>query len=429
MYALVDCNNFYASCERVFNPALSGVPIVVLSSNDGCVIARSNEAKALGIPMGEAAYKLRDLLSAHKVAAFSSNYTLYGDLSDRVMRTLSTFAPRMEVYSIDEAFLHLHGMGHQDLTALGRTIVQTVRKNIGIPTSIGIAPTKTLAKVACAFAKKYQGYRSVCLIDTDEKRLKALERTSIGDVWGIGRQTSKKMAYYGIHTALDFVNQPASWVRRITTVTGERTWSELRGYPCIEADNHSGTKQQICTSRSFGKKLTAHSDLQEAVANHTASCAEKLRCQHSCALGLVVFIATSHTTDGYRYNTYSRYRRLPIATADTGELIGHALTLLDELIQPGLPYKKAGVIITDIVPDAPLQIDLFDPLNRERRKRLQATIDTINNGMGRHTLRCAVQGFSDNWKPLYQKASPCYTTRLSDVIVVHAEEPDPDLKK
>jgi DNA polymerase V len=422
MYALVDCNNFYASCERAFNPSLNGVPIVVLSNNDGCVIARSNEAKVLGIPMGEPAFKMKEVIEQHNMAVFSSNYTLYGDMSARVMRTLSTFVPQMEVYSIDEAFLNLQGFEHLDLAAFGRKIVRTTTKNTGIPVSIGIAPTKTLAKVANKYAKKYKGYKGACVIDTDEKRIKALQKFDIGDVWGIGRRYSKTLEYYGIHTAYDLTQRSASWVRKNLTVVGERMWNELWGIPCIELDHQPSAKKQICTSRSFGSKLTEFSDLAEAVANHAASCAAKLRHQHSCAAGMLVFIMTNPFSERDPQYVNSRHLTLSMPTSETSEIIGHARSLLQEVFRFGFAYKKAGVIITEIVPDAPIQADLFDTVDRNRQKQLMRTIDAINDGLGTNKVRSAAQGYGKKWKLKNEKLSPCYTTRMSDIIEVKVDD-------
>lgn len=251
MFGLVDCNNFYASCERVFNPSLNGKPIVVLSNNDGCVIARSNEAKALGIKMGVPAYQIKDLVKKHDIAVFSSNYVLYGDMSGRVMSMLADIAPKIEIYSIDEAFINIDGI--QDLQSLGLKIVNQVTRGTGIPVSVGIAPTKTLAKLANKFAKKHPAYNRLCIINTEEKRIKALQLTDIVDVWGIGRRQAEKLEKQGVKTAYDFTQLPGSWVRKNMTVTGERTWKELRGISCIDMESAPPAKKQICTSRSFGK--------------------------------------------------------------------------------------------------------------------------------------------------------------------------------
>jgi DNA polymerase V len=421
MYALVDCNNFFASCERVFNPSLNGVPIVVLSNNDGCVIARSNEAKALGIPMGEPAYKIRDMVKSNNVAVFSSNYTLYGDMSSRVMKTLSGFAPGMEIYSIDEAFLNLSGFDPQDLAAFGHKVVRTTTKNTGIPISIGIAQTKTLAKIASKFAKGYKGYKGCCIIDTEEKRIKALQKIDIEDVWGIGRRFAKLMHYNGIETPYDLTLRSASWVRKNMTVVGERMWNELRGIPCIGMDNAPTAKKQICTSRSFGTKLTEFDDIFEAISNFTASCAFKLRHQKSCATGMLVFVTTNPFSERDAQYINSRHFTLAVPTNVTSELILYAKSLLTEIYRPGFIYKKAGVIITEIVPDAPVQTDLFDPVDREKQKKLLKTVDSLNESLGNNKVRIASQGYSKKWKLKNERLSPCYSTKIKDIIHVNTD--------
>lgn len=284
MFGLIDCNNFYASCERVFNPALNGKPVIVLSNNDGCVIARSNEAKELGIKMGVPAYQIKNLIDSHGIAVFSSNYTLYGDMSGRVMSILTELAPEIEVYSIDEAFLNLDGI--KELQPLGTNIVNSVTRGTGIPMSLGIASTKTLAKIANKFAKKYPAYNRVCIIDTEEKHLKALQQTEIRDVWGIGHKQAAKLEKQGVKTAYDFIQLPEAWVRKEMTVTGERTWKELRGISCIRMESIPPAKKQICTSRSFGKMISDIDTLIEAIATHASTCARKLRKQKAYAHSL-----------------------------------------------------------------------------------------------------------------------------------------------
>lgn len=421
MFALVDCNNFYASCERVFNPSLIGVPIVVLSNNDGIIIARSQEAKDIGIPMGGAAFKMKEMIEANNVAVFSSNYTLYGDMSNRVMKTLAGFAENIEIYSIDEAFIDFRGYDYTDLAAYGRKIVRTITKNTGIPVSMGIAPTKTLAKVANKYAKKYKGYKGVCLIDTEEKRIKALQKFAIGDVWGIGRRYSKFLKYNDIQTAYDFTLKSRSWVRKNLTVVGERMWDELRGFPCIEMENAAKAKQQICTSRSFGTKLKEFDELFEAVSNFTASCAAKLRKQHSCAAGMLVFIMTNPFSEKNPQYVNSRHFKLPIPTGSTTELIEYAKQLLKEVYRQGYSYKKAGTIITEIVPDAPIQADLFDTVDRDKQKRVMTAVDKLNDSYGTYKVRVASQGYGKKWKLRNEKLSPCYTTKLDDIIKIKSE--------
>lgn len=294
MFGLVDCNNFFVSCERVFRPDLMGKPVVVLSNNDGCIIARSNEAKTLGVKMGDPLFKVRDLLAREGVTVFSSNYALYGDMSRRVMSLLSRYTPRQEIYSIDECFLDLSGMGdgHQ-LHTYGEEIVRTVSKGTGIPVSMGIAPTRTLAKVASKFAKRYPGYHGVAVIDTDERRAKALRLTEIGDVWGIGRRMRQRLTDAGIITAWDFTQRRADWIQRQFSVTGLRTWKELRGTPCIEL-NELPLQRSLCTSRSFADQgISDHATLEKAVANFAAECARRLRERKACARQVMVFAYTS----------------------------------------------------------------------------------------------------------------------------------------
>ena len=421
MYGLIDCNNFYASCERVFNPSLKGNPIVVLSNNDGCVIARSNEAKALGIPMGEPAYKLKELIETNQVHVFSSNYVLYGDMSHRVMTTIASFVPDMEIYSIDEAFLLFDGFDNIDLKEFGEKIVRTTVRNTGIIVSLGIAPTKTLAKVASKFAKKYKAYNGVCVIDSDEKREKALKLLEIGDVWGIGRRYSKKLQYYSINTAWDFTQRTKSWVRHTMGVTGERTWLELRGTPCIEIERPA-SKKSICTSRSFGEKLTELSAVSEAVANFAASCAEKLRKQHSYAGVIMVFLHTNPFATNQPQYSNQVVIPLQVPTSDTTELINQALRGLKSIFREGYRFKKAGVIVSEIVPERPVQGDLFDNRNREKFNKVMSVMDELNASYGRQKVKIAAQGFDRKWKLKNEKLSPCYTTNLSDIIVVNSSE-------
>jgi DNA polymerase V len=421
LYGLIDCNNFYASCERVFNPSLIGKPIVVLSNNDGCVIARSAEAKLLGIPMGEPAYKLKALIESNQVVVFSSNYVLYGDMSQRVMNTVSSFIPDIEIYSIDEAFIKFDGFENINLNELGLTMVRTVIKNTGIPVSLGIAPTKTLAKMANKFAKKYPACKGVCIIDTDEKREKALQLTSIGDVWGIGRQYAKKLEYYSVTTAWDFTQRTKSWVRHTMGVVGERTWLELRGTTCLEMETPK-SKKSICTSRSFGERLTDYAPISEAVSNFAASCAEKLRKQHSYGCVLTVFIHTNpHATHQAQYYNQT-VMQLPVPTNDSSEMIRYALQGLKAIFVEGYRFKKAGVIVSEIVPERPLQGNLFDERNREKYNRVMTVMDTLNASYGKQKVKIAAQGFDRKWTLKNEKLSPCYSTKLSDALLISAEE-------
>lgn len=420
MYGLVDCNNFFVSCERVFNPALRSFPVVVLSNNDGCVISRSEEAKRLGIPMGEPAFKIRPLLDANQLVAFSSNYSLYGDMSHRVMSILSTFVEEIEVYSIDEAFLQLKGFEQYDLHAYGQQLVKATTKGTGIPVSMGIAPTKTLAKVASKFAKKYPRYRGACVIDSDEKREKALKLFDVGDVWGVGRRLVKTLNYHGVNTAYDLTRKSESWVRSKMTVTGLRTWKELQGIPCVEMET-TAQKQTICTSRSFGEMISSFDTLMEAVANFTAACAKKLREQHCCAKVIMVFIYTNRHREDLLQYSQNKVITLPYATNDPVELIGYARMALTSIYREGYQFKKAGVIVSDIAHEQTLIRDLFDPRDTEKQQRLLSVVDEINRKNGSNRIQLAIQTGNHHWKLKRAFISHNYTTNLDDLIEISCQ--------
>lgn len=410
----MDCNNFYASCERVFNPALNGKPVVVLSNNDGCVIARSNEAKELGIKMGVPAYQIKDLVSRSGVVVFSSNYTLYGDMSGRVMSILAGLAPELEVYSIDEAFINLDGI--QDIQSLGTKMVNQVTRGTGIPVSLGIASTKTLAKVANKFAKKYPAYNRLCIIDTEEKRIKALQLTDIGDVWGIGRRQAAKLKKKGVKTAYDFTQLSGSWVRKNMTVVGERTWKELNGISCIDMDSTPPAKKQICTSRSFGKMLTDIDTIAEAISTHASTCAKKLRKQKSYAASLMVFIHTNNFREDLPQYWKNTVVHFPAPTNNTQEIVHYALAGLKTIFMQGYQYKKAGVIITEITED--VQLGLFDSVDREKHNKLMQIVDKINGEHGER-IKLAVQGNGREWKLKQEQLSRHYTTNINQIININ----------
>lgn len=424
LFGLADCNNFYCSCERVFHPDLKDKPVVVLSNNDGCVIARSEESKALGIGMGDPFYQVKDLLEQKGVAVFSSNYNLYGDMSRRVMSLLSTYTPQLDVYSVDEAFLDLSGMGNaEQLTRYGKDMVRAIGKGTGIPISLGIAPTKTLAKMASKFAKKYKGYEGVCLIDTDEKREKALRLFDVGDVWGIGHRHAQKLRYAGIETAWDFIQKPESWVRKEMTVTGVRTWKELKGESCISIEELPH-KKSICTSRSFaGQGLYQLNEVEEAVANFAAQCSRKLKEQHTVCQAITLFAHTSLFREDAPHDTLYRTAHLPVPTNDHQELVATAVRLLREgwKADGKYGYKKAGVIVWNICRDEAIQGNLFDNVNREKQKALAKAIDAINRKNGHNTIRVAVQGYSKKWHLKNEYVSKQYTTRMDDILVVKAK--------
>ncbi|HOP75016.1 MAG TPA: Y-family DNA polymerase [Bacillota bacterium] len=417
MFALVDCNNFYVSCERVFNPALAGRPVVVLSNNDGCVVARSPEAKALGIKMGEPAFKLDSLFHQHQVAVCSSNYQLYGDMSQRVMNTLSQFAPEIEVYSIDEAFLNWEGVP-VDLESLGHQIRTTVRKHTGIPVSVGVGPTKVLAKIANDYAKKVPENNGVFLLDNREKVEKLLARLEIGEIWGVGRKHAALLNRYGIQTAAEFVKMPDSWIRKHLTIVGLRLKEELQGISCLPLELMAPAKKAICTSRSFGEFQTELEPLREAVATFAAKCGYKLRKQRTCAGALMVFLQTNRfNSDEPQYNPHNTMT-LPVATHSDLELIHYALEALQKIYRPGYRYKKAGVIVSAIVPEGEVQGSLFDTVDRSKHRLLMQTMDRLNARYGLTTVKSAAQGGDSGWELRREKLSPCYTTRWSDIITV-----------
>jgi len=305
MFALIDINSCYCSCEEIFNPGIRGKSIIVLSNNDGCVIARNNPVKRLGVEMGVPAYQIKEQVKRYGIEVFSSNYQLYGDMSTRLMSTLQTFVQDMEIYSIDEAFLDMTGLEHFGLNEYGHKIVKTILRDTGLPVSMGIAPTKTLCKVANKFGKKYKGYKGVCVIDTEEKRIKALKLTDVSDVWGIGRRLTKRLNAKGVFTAYDFTQLSRSYVRKYYTVVGERMWLELRGVKCYELEEAPPLKKQICTSRAFGDYVTDIEGMRECVSTYASICAEELRQQGTFAASLMVFIHTNHfneTHDQYAQN-------------------------------------------------------------------------------------------------------------------------------
>ncbi len=393
MIGLVDCDNFFVSCERALKPGLNGKPVLVLSANDGCVVSRSNEAKALGIPMGIPAFKIKELIVKEGIFVFSSHFDLYEETSARVMNILKNNAPRIEVYSIDEAFLDLSGMSY--LKEYGAHLVQTVMYDAKVPVSLGIAPTKTLAKIASHFAKKYKRYQHVCVIDTAEKRLKALQLTPIEDVWGIGRRLSVRLKAKGIQTAYDFTHLSRRWVRQTMTVVGERIWRELNGEPCYEFEAQAPDKQQISSSCSFEHMVTDLETLCQAVAKHASTCARKLRAQHSCVASMVVYVRTNRFRDDLPQCWKQGTVTFPVATSDTLDIVDGAVEALKKIYEEGYHYKKAGVMMTQIVPETSVQTDLFDQKDWAKSKKLMQAVDAINEKYARKTVltaaECSVQ--------------------------------------
>ncbi|RDV11901.1 Y-family DNA polymerase [Pontibacter diazotrophicus] len=418
LFAIVDGNNFYASCERVFNPDLEGKPVVVLSNNDGAVIARSNEAKALGIRMGVPAFEIKELVKKHDIRVLSSNYELYGDMSRRVVDTLLCFTPHLEVYSIDESFLDLGNFYNVNIKDYARTMKDTVRLWTGIPVAVGVAPTKTLAKVANRISKKSAKANGV-LVLTDERHIEeALKRTEVGDVWGIGSRYAKKLATFGVTTAWQLRNVSDAFAKKHLTVMGLRTVKELRGMACIDLEMIPASKQNICTSRSFGTPLTELEEIKGALATHTVRCATKLRAQSSCAGVLTVFLETSRFNDPNQIYFNSRTVKLDCPTASEVELLRCAMDALRNIYREGYRYKKTGIILQDIVPDNQVQLNLLSSPNIDRDMKLMNTLDSLRDRFGHKSVRYGVQGFKDEWALKQENVSPCYTTRIGEIIKV-----------
>ncbi len=414
MFAHVDCNNFFVSCERVFDSSLDGKPVIVLSNNDGCAIARSNEAKAIGIRMGAPAFEIEDIIKKHDVKVLSTNFVLYADMSLRVKRMLYSFCPEVEDYSIDEVFLNFYGFKDDGLRDYCLNISETVKQGTGIPISIGVAPTKTLAKVATAFAKKYKGYKTVCVIDTEEKRVKALKKTDISDVWGIGRQHTKRLRRMGVSNAYDFAELPQHWVRKNMTIVGEKTWLELNGTPCIDMELTPPDKKSITVSRSFGKMIQDYDTIAEAVSTYASMATSKLRRQGSCAGTIHVFLHTNPFREDLPQYFRSVDVHLPVPSSSSIEIIKYAKEGLAEIYRKGYHYKKAGIILMDIIKEDFIQGDIFDDVDREKHRKIMQILDKINGRYGRNTLGISAQGDGKSWKIKQEKLTPSYTTRLSD---------------
>lgn len=441
MFAVVDCDNCFVSCERVFQPDLKGKPVVVLSNNDGCVVARSNEAKQLGIKMGVPIFKILDMVKQHGVEIRSSNYVLYADMSNRVMSILRDQPVScVEQYSIDEAFLTIDdapipgtpseklGATEEALRPWAEALVKQIAQWTGMPVSIGIGPTRTLAKAATWFAKHYKGYNKVCIIDTEERRQKALQALDIGEVWGVGWRGVDKFRYYGIQTAWDFTQRSLSWAQQHFTVTGARTWRELRGDSCITTVE-TGSKKSICTSRSFEQMVGKQGELEMYISNYAAHCAQKLRQQHSVCSMVTCFAQTNHFRDDLKQLDTGMTVTLVTPTASTHEVVAAALRALRSCWREGYLFKRAGVIVSGISTDTAIQQDLFDALTPEQRSKLNKVskvMDIINRKHGNDTIQLGVQQFPVdpatgehlNFRDLikHDYRSRCYTTNFDDIL-------------
>ena len=437
MYGIIDCDNCYVSCERVFRPDLNGQPVVVLSNNDGCVVARSNEAKKMGIKAGTPYFQLAEQFPNQKIAVFSSNYELYGELTGRVVSIIRQEAPAYFRYSIDECFVYLDWMAQQDLKTWGENLHKIIKQYVGMPVSIGLAPNKTLAKMASHFAKKYQGYRHCCMIDSDEKRIKALKLYPIDEVWGIGRRYAAKLQSYGVNTAYDFAAHHGDWVRQtFNNIVIQRTWRELNGEDCVPNEEMakktmvSTNRQSICTSRSFNGMISDYETLRTQVANYAARCAEKLRQQNTVASIVGVFLNTNAFREDLAQYWNFQETRLITPSSSTITIIESANEVLKRIYRQGYQYKKAGVIVMGIGPDSPIQQDLFD-INAEqfqKMKRLDEVVDRINRMHGSETIVLGSQQytkkdgkgkadvFANAIKHDFKSKNP--TTRWSDIVKI-----------
>lgn len=405
--ALVDCNNFYVSCERVFNPKLENQPIVVLSNNDGCVVSRSNEVKALGIPMGKPAFEMRDIIQKHDIHTFSSNYTLYADMSQRVMQTLFQFTPDMEIYSIDEAFLDLSGI-QVPLQEYGRQISNTVKQWTGIPVSVGIAPTKTLTKIANRLAKTSPKANGVLNLVDSAYIEEALKRIEVVDIWGVGHRIARKLNKAGIMTALDLSRADINWIKQNFGVEGVRTVYELQGIQCYPLEQNPPSKKSLVVSRMFGRNVESIDELSEAVATYASRAGEKLRKGKLSAGLMTVFITTSRFIEKSYFN--SSTIEFPVQTNDTQEIIQEALSGLKTIYRKGYEYKKAGIILNNLVDENKIQANLFDTVDRDRSKRLMKAIDAINY-RGICPVRWGAEGLAKPWHAQFNHLSQKYTTQ------------------
>ena len=418
MFALIDCNNFYASCERVFQPHLNGKPLVILSNNDGCVIARSNEAKSLGIPMGAPAFKYKEIFQKNNVQIFSSNFTLYGDMSNRVMSIIARHVPEVEIYSIDEAFIKFSGFSEDEANKKCKEIIKTVFKWTGIPVSVGLASTKSLAKVANRIAKKdsykTNGFYS---INNDKKRLEALRNISSRDIWGIGLQNEKKLSRINVKNGIDFINLPDKWVKKNMSIIGLKLKKELEGTPTLDIEEGKVHKKSIATTRSFESEVSSLDDLIERVTTFSVVASKKLRKQNSECNMICVFIRSNpFKQDSERYH-FSLTGSLPFSTSSSIEISKFAVDLLKKIYLKNKSYKKAGIILMGLSPQSNHQFSLFDK-DLEKQKKLMKSIDKIDNKYGLYKIRLGSQDQKRIWKMKRQKLSRNYTTEIDEVLIV-----------
>lgn len=420
MYALVDCNSFFCAVEKVFHPGLSGKPVCVLSSNDGCVVALTPEAKALGIRRGDPVFKVKDIVERNDVRVFSGNMRLYAAMSRRIVQILRKSVAKVENYSIDESFCCLDGYERlYDLAEFMRGIARKIALYTDIPVSVGIAPTKTLAKVGSLFAKRYAGYRGVCMIDTEEKRRKALSMLSLADIWGIGRRTREKLSLYGVESPLAFADKSASWVKSHLQKNGYCTWLELNSVPCIDT-SEVVRNQSICTSHSFARNVEDLSSLKASVASFVFSCANKLRAQQAMASSVTVFLGSNRFRDDLEQYENADTAFFITPTSDSLEITSSALQILERLYKPGIQYKKTGVVLGRIGPSDSVQQDLFDSIpNRPQRMALMKAIDALNCRYGPKTVSLVVEDSQKrDWHVKREFRSPDYLTNINEILTV-----------
>ena len=423
MYGLMDCNNFFVSCERVFNPALNGRPVVVLSGNDGCVIARSNEAKKIGIPMGVPAFQVREMIEKNNIVIFSGNHELYHDMSRRIMSILAQEVEDIDVYSVDEAFFSIHDTRIKDIEDFITPLAQKIYQSVGVPVSIGAGKTRTLSKIATHIAKKeYAEKRNTYVLHDEKDIINRLKNIDIDDIWGIGRRMSKVLYEYNIHTAYDFTRLPQHWIKSRFSITGERTWLELHGIDCAISHSVDEIRQSVTVSLTFGHTITDYRSLSEAVATFATRCAVKLREQKLIAGYITIYIrGNKYDSDMLQYSN-SAHMRIPFPTSSSIEIVKYSNILLGTIFRSGFGYKKAGVLLTELSDESRVQLNLFHSVDEGKHKRLMQAVDKINLNSGRSKVRLLSEGTDYNWHPKELHKSKAFSTKLKDIIVVNCKK-------
>lgn len=423
MYGLMDCNNFFVSCERVFNPALNGRPVVVLSGNDGCVIARSNEAKKLGIPMGVPAFQVREVIEKNNIVIFSGNHELYHDMSRRIMSALAQEVEEIDVYSVDEAFFRVNDSRVKDIEVFISALARKIHQSVGVPVSIGVGETRTLSKIATHIAKKeYAEKGNTYVLHDKEDIIYRLKKIPVDDIWGIGRKIGKVLYEYNINTAYDFTQLPQHWIKSRFSITGERTWLELRGVDCAISHSVDEVRQSVTVSLTFGNTITDFIPLSEAVATFATRCAVKLREQKLIAGYITIYIrGNKYDTDMQEYSN-SAHMRLPFPTSSSIEIVKYSTLLLGTIFRPGASYKKAGVLLTELSDESRVQLNLFHNVDEGKHKRLMQAVDKINLNTGKAKVRLLSEGTNYKWHPKELHKSKAFSTKLNDIIVVNCKK-------